>query len=208
MKRGSDCWEYWGKDCVFSSLLGLLLRYSFAIPKVLYVLRSSPCFTSTHLSDFDDLRDILSDITNVILELGPAWLQASLPVRAGAIGIRSAAQLALSAYLASAAGCTNLVQQILPLESGPQSSSPHLPAGLGCPQGEVPLAHSLGILKWPNCSGPPAGNGHQGVRGMAQCATSRLHVPTTGQRGCQNSSGPPPRLASVVLTDASIVKWK
>ena len=149
------------KDCVFSSLLGLLLRYSFAIPKVLHVLRSSPCFTSTHLSDFDDLlRDILSDITNVILELGPAWLQASLPVRAGVIGISSAAQLALSAYLVSAAGCANLVQQILPLEPGPQSSSPHLPAGLGCPQGGVLLAHSLGILKWPNCAGPPASNGH------------------------------------------------
>ena len=108
------------KDCVFSSLLGLLLHYSFAIPKVLHVLRSSPCFTFTHLSDFDDLlRDILSDITNVVLELGPAGLQASLPVRAGVIGISSAAQLALSAYLASAADCANLVQQILPLEPGP-----------------------------------------------------------------------------------------
>ena len=93
----------------------LLLRHSLAILKVLHVLRSSPCFASTLLSDFDDLlRDILSDVINVRLELGPAWLQASLPVHAGGIGIRSAAQLAPSAYLASAAGCADLVHQILP----------------------------------------------------------------------------------------------
>ena len=44
----------------------LLLRHSLAIPKVLHVLRSSPCFASTLLSDFDNLlRDILSDVINV-----------------------------------------------------------------------------------------------------------------------------------------------
>ena len=94
----------------------LLLCHSLAIPKVLHVLQSSPCFASTLLSDFDDLlRDILSDVINVRLELGPAWLQAQLPVRAGGIGIGSAAQLAPSAYLASAAGCADLVHQILPV---------------------------------------------------------------------------------------------
>ena len=72
----------------------LLLHQSLAIMKVLHVLQSSPCFASTLLSDFDDLlRDILSDVINVCLELGPAWLQASLPVCVGGIGIRSAAQL-------------------------------------------------------------------------------------------------------------------
>ena len=78
----------------------LLLCHLFAIPKVLHVLRSSPCFASTYLSDFDDLlRDILSDVINVSSDLGPAWLQASLPVHAGGIEIGSAVQLALSAYL-------------------------------------------------------------------------------------------------------------
>jgi len=42
------------------------------------------------------------------------WLQASLPARAGGIGIRRAAQLAPSAFLASAAGSSDLVRQILP----------------------------------------------------------------------------------------------
>ena len=99
----------------------LLLRHLFPIPKVFHALQSSPCFTSTHLCDCDDLlRDILRDIINVTLEPGPAWLQASLPVHAGGFGIRSAAQLAPSAYLASAAGCTNLVQQIFPTLHPPQ----------------------------------------------------------------------------------------
>ena len=43
-----------------------------------------------------------------------AWTQASLPVRAGGLGVRSTTQLAPSAYLSSAAGCAQLVQQILP----------------------------------------------------------------------------------------------
>ena len=53
---------------------------------------------------------MLGDITNVCLEEDGTWTQASLPV----IGIRRAAQLAPSAFLASAAGCSELVAQILP----------------------------------------------------------------------------------------------
>ena len=42
------------------------------------------------------------------------WTQASLPVRSGGLGIRSAVQLAPSAFLASAAGSSDLIHQILP----------------------------------------------------------------------------------------------
>ena len=80
----------------------LLLRHSFAIPKVLYTLRTAPCFLSPDLETFDEtLRTILTSIVNVRLDDDSAWLQASLPVRAGGIGIRRTAQLAPSAYLAS-----------------------------------------------------------------------------------------------------------
>ena len=198
----------------------LLLRHLFPIPKVFHVLRSSPCFTSTHLCDFDDLlRDVLSDIINVTLEPRPAWLQASLPVHAGGIRIRSAAHAGSVCLFGLCCGlhkpcsadpsppATRLYQPLHRLclnhlEPGPQSSSPHSscqpsPAGLGCSQGGGPPADSLGILKWPNCSGPPAGSGHQGVRGMAQCPTSRLPGPTTGKQTCQSSSGPPPQSASL-----------
>ena len=51
---------------------------------------------------------------NVNLANESAWTQASLPVKAGGIGVRRATQLAPSAYLASAAGCSELIQLILP----------------------------------------------------------------------------------------------
>ena len=92
----------------------ILLRHSFAIPKLLYSLRTSPCFLSPSLHIYDEeLRSIVSGITNTHLD-DPAWTQASLPVRFGGLGIRSAAQLAPSAFLASAAGSSDLVHLILP----------------------------------------------------------------------------------------------
>ena len=76
----------------------LLLRHSFAIPKVMHILRSSPCFSSPQLKVFDDtLRDMLGDIINARID-DRAWAQASLPVRSGGIGIRSAVELAPSAF--------------------------------------------------------------------------------------------------------------
>ena len=67
----------------------LLLHHSFAIPKVLYILRTAPCFVSDRLEKFDDvLCNVLSNILNVDLALESTWLQASLPVRVGGIGIR------------------------------------------------------------------------------------------------------------------------
>ena len=91
-----------------------LLRNALAIPKVLYVLCTSPCFLVPALHDFDSLlRSLLGTILNVKLS-DSTWTQASLPVRAGGLGVRSTTQLAPSAYLALAAGCTHLIQQILP----------------------------------------------------------------------------------------------
>ena len=66
----------------------------------------------------------MSDVLNVDLSNEQAWLQASLPVHAGGLGVRRAAQLAPSAYLASAAGCSTLVHQILP--SSCNSTDPNL----------------------------------------------------------------------------------
>ena len=92
----------------------LLLRYSFAIPKLLYLLRSSPSFLSPNLKDYDDvLRSIVGTIANTHLD-DNAWKQASLPVKAGGLGIRSAVQLAPSAFLSSAAASSDLVRHILP----------------------------------------------------------------------------------------------
>ena len=78
----------------------LLLRHSFAIPKLLHTLRTSPCFLSPNLVSYDiKLSSIVSAITNINFDLSvPAWTQASLPVKYGGLGFRSAVQLAPSAF--------------------------------------------------------------------------------------------------------------
>lgn len=91
------------------------LKNSFSIPKVLYVLRTALIFLlATSLVAYDELqRSILEDIVNV--QLGErAWSQASLPVKDGGLGIRSAMVLAPSAYLSSTCSLWNSVLQILP----------------------------------------------------------------------------------------------
>ena len=116
--------ERLGLLCSHDALI--LLRHCFSLPKVLYTLRTAPCFLSCHLQSFDDiLRSILSLIVNVSLNSDSAWLQASLPVKAGGIGIRRSTQLAPTAYLASAAGCSDLIQQILPHYLGHNVSHSH-----------------------------------------------------------------------------------
>ena len=94
----------------------ILLCYSFAIPKLLYTIRTSPCFLSPELQEYDNLlRSIVSGIVNIHFDKeDPTWTQATLPVKNGGLEIRSAVQLALSAYLASAAACSELVFHILP----------------------------------------------------------------------------------------------
>ena len=93
----------------------LLLQHSFSMPKILHMLRTAPCFLSPPVEAYHSLlRRVLGDITNVCLEEDGTWTQASLPVGAEGIGIRRVAQLAPSTFLASAAGCSELVAQILP----------------------------------------------------------------------------------------------
>ena len=93
-----------------------LLCHSFALPKLLYILRTSPCSKSPKLRRFDLLlRSLLGEIANInIADNDIAWAQASLPVGSGGLGVRSATQLAPSAFLASAAGCASITQELLP----------------------------------------------------------------------------------------------
>ena len=94
----------------------LLLKHSFAIPKLLYNLRTLPCFLSPALEVYDKtLRSIVSGISNIHFEESdPAWLQATWPVKLGGLGVRSAVQLTPSAFLASAAASSDLVRHIVP----------------------------------------------------------------------------------------------
>ena len=107
----------------------LLLRNAFSLPKVLYVLQTAPCFESTVLNNFDHLqRKLLESICNVQLD-DNAWTQASLPITAGGLGIRSFTRLAPSAFLASAAGSSQITKLILPA-SLREAPIHHQPAAL------------------------------------------------------------------------------
>ena len=91
------------------------LRQSFAIPRILYILKTAPCCISPVLATFDqELRLILAEILNINLDAHSTWVQAILPVNKVGLGICTSTQLSPSAFLASAAGCKDLLIQILP----------------------------------------------------------------------------------------------
>ena len=93
-----------------------ILRSSFSIPKLLHILRTSPAFSSPLLKSWDQLlMATVSRITNIDFNcVKSSWLQATLPVNTGGLGFRSASILAPSAFLASADGASEIMQQLLP----------------------------------------------------------------------------------------------
>ena len=92
-----------------------LLKNCLSIPKLLYVLRTSPAWSATaELRDFDEaVRIGLIIVTNNRLQ-DSSWTQATLPVRQGGLGIRRTAELSFSAYLASVYWVNRLISGILP----------------------------------------------------------------------------------------------
>ena len=91
----------------------MLLRASFGAPRVQHILRCSPSADHVALSTFDTIqRSALSCITNCELT-DIQWLQSSLPIKDGGLGIRSVAALAIPAFLASAASTLSLQDAIL-----------------------------------------------------------------------------------------------
>jgi hypothetical protein len=91
----------------------ILLKACFSAPKVQYILRSSPSMDHPGLAVFDNLlRDGLERITNSSLS-NAQYLQASLPIKDGGLGVRRVASLALPCFLASAASTLSLQERIL-----------------------------------------------------------------------------------------------
>ena len=93
----------------------VILKNFISAPKLMYTLRCSPTFGHCLLDGFDqNLRLGLSRLANVhVNDLN--WVQASLSVRDGGLGIRSVGLLAPSAFLASAAATHDLQAQLLPV---------------------------------------------------------------------------------------------
>ena len=91
----------------------LILKASSSTSHVLFMLHCSPCLGNAILSRIDEvLKFNISHIANVVL-FDVQWIQASLPVKAGSLGICRAASLALPAYLASATSTASLQDLIL-----------------------------------------------------------------------------------------------
>ena len=93
-----------------------LLKNVFYIPKLLYLLRTSPCFSSPILKDFDDtMKSCLETITNCHLD-SQSFCQASLPVKLGGLGVRSAQDLSLPAFISSSFKAKDITEQLLSSE--------------------------------------------------------------------------------------------
>ena len=90
-----------------------LLRSSFSAPRLMHILRCSPCHDHPLLLVFDEIQRIgINVITNSNLS-DTQWIQASLPICDGGLKIRRAASLTLPAFLASAATTASLQHHIL-----------------------------------------------------------------------------------------------
>jgi Reverse transcriptase (RNA-dependent DNA polymerase) len=90
----------------------LILRCSIGAPRLIHILRCAPCHDHPGLTKFDEgLRAGTESILNIALS-DDQWLQASMPIRMGGLGIRRASSLALPAFLASAAS-SQIVQSLI-----------------------------------------------------------------------------------------------
>ena len=113
-----SCFAQWVTDSNTSLLM--ILCCSCITP---WPSRSCCTFSDPHPaspaqpSQITTLRSLVGDITNTYVD-DSAWIQASLPVCAGGLSIRSAVQLAPSAFLSSAAASLDLVHHILPPRFG------------------------------------------------------------------------------------------
>ena len=135
-----------------------LLKNVFHIPKLLYVLRTSSCFSSSILPEFDDsLRSSLEKIINCRLD-EETFNQASLPVKLGGLGVRRAQDISLPAFIASSYKAADTVNKLLPQHHltafsdllseavsnwkalAPQLIEPALPARIVQKNWDLPLA--------------------------------------------------------------------
>ena len=91
-----------------------LLKNAFSLPRLLFTLRSAPCHHHPELlSEYDVItRSTTEALCNIHFD-DNSWSQAKLPVRYGGLGLRTAADLALPAFLSSRAASISLVNDIL-----------------------------------------------------------------------------------------------
>ena len=92
-----------------------MLKNCLSIPKLIYLLRSAPCFKCRkELEVFDAaIKTNMEKISNVSFG-EEKWSQASLPIKHAGLGLRSTADLSLPCFLSSSHACKGLVNRLLP----------------------------------------------------------------------------------------------
>src|SRR6218665_2838174 len=99
--------------CLRTQAALILLRANFGAAKLIFLLRTAPCYAHPALGRMDDeIRRSLENILNISLN-NIQFIQVTLPIRDGELGVRRVSMLATSAYLASAASTKSLVSAIL-----------------------------------------------------------------------------------------------
>ncbi|KAI5635377.1 reverse transcriptase (RNA-dependent DNA polymerase) domain-containing protein [Phthorimaea operculella] len=95
----------------------ILFRACFSLPKLTYVIRTTPTWLFPEEVSVVDgaIRNTAESVINVTLD-DNQWLQASLPIRYGGLGIRSIRAVSLPAFIASSNGVADLVADILKLQ--------------------------------------------------------------------------------------------
>ena len=91
-----------------------LLENAFSLQRLLFTLRSAPCHHYPELlAEYDVItRSTTEALCNIHFD-DDSLSQAKLPVRYGGLGLRTAADLALPAFLSSRAANISLVNDIL-----------------------------------------------------------------------------------------------
>ena len=156
-----------------------LLKNCFSIPKLTYTLRCTPCYNQGLLSEYDVIRSALQSILNISLS-EEAWIQASLPVSNGGIGVWRAGHVALPAFLSSVESSNHLIQQLLP-------DRLHFISGRNDPMFLEELCQCVGDEIWHAISSTSIRNSTEILgRTISQCH------PRTRSANCTWSSGKSP----------------
>ena len=91
-----------------------MLKNAFSLPRLLLTLRSAPCHHHLELlSDYDVITRSTTEASCNIHFDDNNWSQAKLPVRYDGLGLRTAADLTLPAFLSSLAASISLGNDIL-----------------------------------------------------------------------------------------------
>ena len=104
-----------------------LLRNCFSLPKLLYILRTSPCFDHPLVQPFNDLQiQLLQKLLNIKLD-DQAASQATLPVRFEGLGVISVVKVAPSAYISSKLSCECLKASLVCIPPPPALAPMSIP---------------------------------------------------------------------------------